>query len=58
VPLFIVLFQVEDNRVLLYLNKRQNKSWYPHLQNGLETAEEEEESKVESTEETKVTEAD
>ncbi|WAR24797.1 hypothetical protein MAR_038466 [Mya arenaria] len=37
--------EVEDDRVLLFLRKLQNKSWYPELDNGLETAEEEEEAK-------------
>jgi hypothetical protein len=35
--------QVDEDRVLLFLSKKQNKSWYPELDNGLETAEEEEE---------------
>ncbi|XP_062576756.1 uncharacterized protein LOC134238649 [Saccostrea cucullata] len=33
--------QVEDGRVILYLNKLENKSWYPELESGLETEEEE-----------------
>ena len=40
----VVTFQVDDDRILLYLCKRQDKSWYPELDDGLETAEEEEES--------------
>ena len=39
----LAVFQVDEDRVLLYLCKKQNKSWYPELDNGLETAEEEEE---------------
>ncbi|KAL4235883.1 hypothetical protein ACF0H5_004272 [Mactra antiquata] len=35
--------EVDDDRVLLFLCKKQNKSWYPELDNGLETAEDEEE---------------
>ena len=35
--------KVEDDRVLLFLSKKQDKSWYPELESGLETAEEEEE---------------
>ncbi|XP_061182418.1 uncharacterized protein LOC133190747 [Saccostrea echinata] len=33
--------EVEDDRVILYLNKQENKSWYPELESGLETEEEE-----------------
>ena len=40
----LLIFQLDDDRILLYLCKRQDKSWYPELDNGLETAEEEEES--------------
>ena len=36
------LLQVDDDRVLVFLCKRQDKSWYPEVQNGLETAEEDE----------------
>lgn len=38
----LILSQVEEDRVLLFLSKKQNKSWYPELDNGLETAEDEE----------------
>lgn len=36
------VLQVEEDRVLLFLNKAQDRSWYPELESGLETAEEEE----------------
>ncbi|XP_060576740.1 uncharacterized protein LOC132734058, partial [Ruditapes philippinarum] len=35
--------EVDEDRVLLFLSKKQNKSWHPELENGLETAKEEEE---------------
>jgi len=37
-----LFLQVEDDRVLLYLCKADKSSWYPELESGLETAEEEE----------------
>lgn len=40
---FHLFLQVEEDRVLLFLSKKQDKSWYPELESGLETAEEEEE---------------
>nr|XP_022319364.1 uncharacterized protein LOC111122098 [Crassostrea virginica] len=33
--------EVEDDRVVLYLNKKEDRSWYPELESGLETEEEE-----------------
>ena len=39
--LLVLYYQVEDDRVLLFLCKLQNKSWYPELENGLDIAEEE-----------------
>ena len=38
-----IIYQPEDDRVLLFLKKEDNKSWYPELSDGLETEEEEEE---------------
>ncbi|KAK3090528.1 hypothetical protein FSP39_012511 [Pinctada imbricata] len=36
-------YEVDEDRVLLFLKKNEDKSWYPELESGLETAEEEEE---------------
>ncbi|XP_048763264.2 uncharacterized protein LOC125671532 [Ostrea edulis] len=33
--------EVEDDRLVLYLKKKENKSWYPELESGLETQEDE-----------------
>lgn len=33
--------EVEDDRVVLYLNKKEKTSWYPELESGLETEEDE-----------------
>lgn len=41
--------QAEEDRVLLFLSKTQDKSWYPELESGLETAEDEEEEEEEKS---------
>ncbi|KAK3581928.1 hypothetical protein CHS0354_037602 [Potamilus streckersoni] len=33
--------KIEDNRILVFLKKLEDRSWYPELDAGLETAEEE-----------------
>ncbi|CAG2209541.1 Interleukin-1 receptor-associated kinase 1-binding protein 1 [Mytilus edulis] len=42
-------FKAEEDRVLLFLSKTQDKSWYPELESGLETAEDEEEEEEEKS---------
>ena len=36
------MFQIKDERVILYLKKKTSESWYPDLESGLEAFEEEE----------------